>query len=46
MQFNLGVMYVNGRGVLQDYVSAHMGFKLVGAGGQEDAREARDGLEK
>ena len=27
-QFNLGVMYANGRGVLQDYVQAHMWFNL------------------
>ena len=30
-QFNLGVMYAEGRGVPQDYVSAHMWFNLAAA---------------
>ena len=49
-QYNLGVMYAEGRGVPQGYVFAHMWFNLVGAGGNEDARErarkVRDALEK
>ena len=28
-QFNLGIMYGNGRGVPQDYVEAHMWFNLA-----------------
>ncbi len=28
-QYNLGVMYGNGRGVTQDYVHAHMWFNLA-----------------
>ena len=49
-QYNLGVMYAEGRGVPQGYVFAHMWFNLVGAGGNEGARErarkVRDALEK
>jgi len=41
-QNNLGVMYYNGWGVPQDYVSAHMWFNLAAAGGQEGARKNRD----
>ena len=39
-QFNLGVMYVNGRGVPRDYVSAQMWLILAAANGAENAREA------
>ena len=49
-QGSLGAMYAEGRGVPQGYVFAHMWFNLVGAGGNEDARErarkVRDALEK
>ena len=31
-QFNLGVMYANGQGVLQDYVTAHKWFNLAVSG--------------
>ena len=41
-QFNLGVMYADGRGMPQDYVSAHMWFNLAAATGDEDARKGRD----
>ena len=41
-QNNLGLMYRNGRGVPQDYVSAHMWLNLAAATGDEDARKARD----
>ena len=47
-QFNLGVMYANGRGVLQDGVQAHMWYNLAASretGEQrESAVEARDGV--
>jgi hypothetical protein len=45
-QFNLGVMYNNGKGVPQDYVSAHMWFNLSGSNGDKDAVEKRNIVEK
>ena len=41
-QFNLGVMYANGRGVLKDATLAHMWLNIAGANGSEIAREWRD----
>ena len=41
-QFNLGLMYDNGLGVLQDYVLAHMWLNLAAAQGGQAAKEARD----
>ena len=41
-QYNLGVMYRNGRGVPQDYVRAHIWFSLSAAQGDQDAVENRD----
>src|SRR5260370_24370165 len=41
-QNNLGLMYVNGWGVPQDYVAAHMWFNLAAAGGLKDAATNRD----
>ena len=41
-QNNLGVMYVNGQGVSQDYVMAHMFYNVASATGAEDARRNRD----
>jgi TPR repeat protein len=41
-QNNLGVSYEQGKGVPQDYVSAHMWFNLAGAGGLEIASTNRD----
>lgn len=41
-QFNLGLMYANGRGVPQDHVLAHMWFSLAGVGGLESSAKARD----
>ena len=35
-------MYDNGRGVPQDYVTAHMWLNLAAATGHEDARKARE----
>ena len=44
VQFNLSTMYATGRGVPQDYVTAHMWANLAGARGDEEARELRDRL--
>ena len=44
-QFNLGVTYANGQGVLKDSVLAHMWLNIAGASGNEAAREPRDNLE-
>jgi TPR repeat protein len=41
-QSNLGLMYFNGRGVSQDYVSAYMWFGLAAAEGDGDAEKNRD----
>ena len=45
-QYNLGLMYDNGRGVLKDSVLAHMWLNIAGANGHEGARESRDTLER
>ena len=45
-QNTLGVAYVKGEGVPQDYVLAHMWFNLAAAQGNEDARQNRDGVAK
>ena len=41
-QSNLGRMYGNGEGVLQDNVYAHMWFNIASSNGSETARENRD----
>ena len=41
-QLNLGIMYDNGYGVIQDHVYAHMWFNIASANGLEKARENRD----
>ena len=41
-QSNLGVMYGNGQGVLQDYVRSHMWFNIAASSGDEDAVKNRD----
>ncbi len=46
VQFNLGVMYIKGQGVLQDYVLAHMWMNLAAAKGVKKAVKGRDLLEK
>ena len=45
-QYNLGVMYANGRGVPQDYVLAHMWWNLAGSNGDKDAVGNRNIVEK
>ena len=42
----LGDMYVEGHGVVQDYVQAHMWFNLGAAKGGNEARRRRDALAK
>ena len=41
-QFNLGLLYANGRGVEQDNVQAHMWFNLAAAGSEPAAQRERD----
>jgi hypothetical protein len=43
-QYRLGVMHAEGRGVAQDYVQAHMWFKLAAAQGHKEAAEIQDKL--
>ncbi len=43
-QFNLGFMHEQGKGVLEDFVSACAWFDLVAAQGDDNARERRDTL--
>ena len=45
-QFNLGVAYDNGDGVLQDYSKAHMWYNLAAAKGAENAGKNRDSIAK
>ena len=45
-QYDLGLRYSNGEGVLKDSVLAHMWFNIAGANGNEAAREGRDNLER
>ncbi len=45
-QYNLGLMYANGRGVPRDYVQARMWFNLAAAQDNETARTLRDKLAK
>ena len=41
-QTNLGFMYENGQGVLQDNIKAHMWYNLATANGYKNAGEWRD----
>jgi len=41
-QYHLGVMYVKGQGVLQDYVMAHMYFNIESVNGDKDSVRSRD----
>ena len=41
-QSNLGVMYKQGKGVLQDNVMAHMWYNIASASGNDKAGEWRD----
>jgi len=39
-------MYAQGRGVLQDFIQAHMWYNLSAARGEDRSAEARDALAK
>ena len=41
-QFNMGVMYANGEGVIKDKILAHMWFNIAASNGHEKGREYRD----
>jgi TPR repeat protein len=45
-QYNLGVMYDNGEGVIQDYTRAHMWWNIAASQGHEEAMENRDKVAK
>ncbi|MGL6029623.1 MAG: SEL1-like repeat protein [Legionella sp.] len=45
-QYNLGMMYKNGYGVLQDYTIAHALYNMASANGLNDAAQVRDALAK
>ena len=45
-QFDLGLIYANGRGVLKNSVLAHMWSNIAGANGNASARKLRDSLER
>ena len=45
-QYNLGVMYATGRGVLKDRILAHIWFNIAGANGHAQAHEIRDTVER
>jgi TPR repeat protein len=45
-QYNLGVMYYNGVGVLEDYVYAHVWWNIAASSGRKDASENRDTIAK
>ncbi len=45
-QFNLGLMYYKGNGVIQDYTRAHMWWNIAASQGHEDAMRSRGIVEK
>ena len=45
-QSNLGVMYENGKGVLQDTIAAHMWFNIAAVNGDAEAGKVRDKVAK
>ncbi len=46
IQYNLGVLYENDHGLLQDQTRAHVWYSLAGADGNEIGIENRDSLAK
>ena len=44
-QYNLGLMYVNGQGVTQDYVQAHKWINITNANGHVNAKKFKERLE-
>ena len=45
-QYNLGNMYFNGQGVIQDYTRAHMWWNIAASQGDQDAIGNRDAVTK
>ncbi len=45
-QFNLGLMYGNGKGVPQDYIRAHMWWNIAASSGNKNAIVGRDAVSK
>ena len=45
-QYGLGMMYEDGKGVEQDYVTAHMWFNIAAANGAEYSKKEKDLLAK
>ena len=45
-QYNLGVMYGKGQGVIRDYVYAHMWGNIAASNGNENGGRLRDFVEK
>ena len=45
-QTNLGLMYLNGKGVPHDYIQAHMWSSLAASKGNENGRKNRDIIAK
>ena len=45
-QFNLGLLYYNGKGVTQNYSEAYIWLSLASAGNAPNARKARDQVAK
>jgi TPR repeat protein len=43
-QYNLGVLFSKGQGVVQDFKKAHMWFNLVALKGDNESVKARDGI--
>ena len=45
-QYNLGLMYGNGQGVIQDYIRAHMWWNIAAKSGHKNASKNRDIIAK
>ena len=45
-QYNLGLLHVNGQGVIQDYVQAHKWVNITNENGYANKKKFRDRLEK
>ncbi len=45
-QYNLGVMYGDGKGALQNFIQVHRWYNTAGANGEDLGRKNRDIVEK
>ena len=45
-QYNLGLMHIQGRGIAQDDILAHVWFNIAASNGSSDALNNRDIVEK